>query len=850
MKNLFVDFTWRSIRSSRMRTAATLIGVVISVAMITGIIFVSSSIYNSIIQDIKNSYGDWSVHVENMDSNFSDKVEAYDLDTGVMKGVAYAYLENRLNPEKPFLYLASMDSRMMDMASVEIVEGRLPKTAGEIVIPEHLMTNGGVRYKIGDTITLKKGTRINTRDGRELTQRDAYHSGSEVYITHSSAEYTVTGICSRISVEPYMAAGYTAIVAPQESVLHIEDSYFASDDYNEISRLMNHYYIPMTSVELNEQLLSAQGKIAGESTAGLLVKAALALVVFAGICGFILMYNTFTFSLQERKRQYRILRSVGATGYQLRKASVYEGVFLGAVGIPAGIIAGLAGTVLLLYISGDQIAGVFIPGSVPHPELQISADLILMAVLISLIMLLFSIIIPAYRTGRTKAVESSSEDENGDDMVRALRRYPLFSEEKGGGRNRAGIEMKLARKNFRKDRKMYRYAILSMSISMVLFISAGAMGQHIADMIDLVAGDNRGYDISYSGSVSADAERAFMLFSDVEGVYDAGLVKHCSFAAGDKNDENRLMYDIYIVDDDTFGEYLDENGVAREGYFDSDSPKALLFSGDRIYGYIESMEIGEETAKKFGNSDEEVNGNNEGYTGEGRIEGYIGKNRKTITIGKYITELKGGYYMNPAGRFMILSESGAEDLLYGVKESELSGTAFFRAYDAEKAYTAMAEICESKGLPEDMLTDMKTEREELKGMLFAVRFSSNLFIFLITIIAMTNLFNTMSSMIEQRRFEFATLLSVGMSRASLIKMILFESIFLGLRTLAFAAPASFIAIMIISGNLGAAESVIPWNSVLISVLLLFAVCTSIMGYGIYKMKKKDPAETLKMTDTR
>lgn len=98
------------------------------------------------------------------------------------------------------------------MRAVHLVEGRLPQNENELVLPEHLRTNGGVTYAVGDTLTLEIGDRLD----EEGTQLGQYHSVSysdskETLQLRETRAYTVVGICERPGYEPYSAPGYTAL---------------------------------------------------------------------------------------------------------------------------------------------------------------------------------------------------------------------------------------------------------------------------------------------------------------------------------------------------------------------------------------------------------------------------------------------------------------------------------------------------------------------------------------------------------------------------------------------------------------------------------------------------------------
>lgn len=61
-----------------------------------------------------------------------------------------------------------------------------------------------------------------------------------------------------------------------------------------------------------------------------------------------LIYNSFNISLDERTHQFGILISVGDTEKQLQNSVLFEGSYIGIMGILLGVAAGIGGIALIL----------------------------------------------------------------------------------------------------------------------------------------------------------------------------------------------------------------------------------------------------------------------------------------------------------------------------------------------------------------------------------------------------------------------------------------------------------------------------------------------------------------------
>lgn len=71
-----------------------------------------------------------------------------------------------------------------------------------------------------------------------------------------------------------------------------------------------------------------------------------------------LIYNSFNISLSERTHQFGILMSVGATQKQLRNSVLFEGICIGAVGIPMGFLIGIPSIKLVITLVAKKFADI------------------------------------------------------------------------------------------------------------------------------------------------------------------------------------------------------------------------------------------------------------------------------------------------------------------------------------------------------------------------------------------------------------------------------------------------------------------------------------------------------------
>jgi len=122
------------------------------------------------------------------------------------------------------------------------------------------------------------------------------------------------------------------------------------------------------------------------------------------------------------------------------------------------------------------------------------------------------------------------------------------------------------------------------------------------------------------------------------------------------------------------------------------------------------------------------------------------------------------------------------------------------------------------------------------------------FIVLITTISIANIFNTISTSISLRKREFAMLKSVGMTPKGFNKMINYDSIFYGIKSLLYGLPLSIAVMYLIHRSLMYTfnyEFALPWTSILYVIIAVFVIVSSTMLYSSAKVKKENIIDALK-----
>ena len=359
--NVFHRFTRQSLRKNRSRTWVTIVGIVLSVAMFTAVTEGAYSGVRYLVRTTEYTVGRFHGCYENVTEQQATQLSRDEKEIAEMSAwqtVGWGNIGSQ-NEYKPYLRVMSMDPDLPELVSIRLAGGRLPEKAGEILLPEHLLSNGNVRYVLGDTVTVDLGRR--TVDGHQLTAHNPYVEGETLEDTKSRT-YTVVGFYQRLDteVEPFSCPGYTALTCQEQG--YQTDEFFRVAHPSRFYSYMegNDKKLPGAGWSANSDLLNYYGATRILSVNRLLYDFAAILLLLISFGSVSLIYNAFSISVAERTRQFGILKSVGATKKQIRGSVLYEALVLCAVGIPLGLLVGCLGIGVTLYCLRGSFG--FLPG--------------------------------------------------------------------------------------------------------------------------------------------------------------------------------------------------------------------------------------------------------------------------------------------------------------------------------------------------------------------------------------------------------------------------------------------------------------------------------------------------------
>ena len=903
--NVFSKVTLESLKKNRTRTVVTIIGTMLSAAMICASTTLVSSMQNFVLRCEIYSSGDW--HGAVYDAAYKDYEDIRDSDrvssAAYAQVLGYAKIDSA-NERKPYLYILGGDaaSGYFETMPVHLLLGTLPKDPTEIILPEHLTSNGKVNYTLGDTVTLDVGDR--TLDGRRLGQdTPIYAYDSETHTEVVSGErlenteprtYTVVGIYERPAFEDYAAPGYTALTAAntksaEQSPIHC---YFklhkpagVYDFMKEMGYTQEYRYAYNTKVLLYSGAARFDSFLtAFYSLAAIII----ALIVFGSVS---LIYNAFSISVSERTRQFGLLSSVGATRKQLRRMVLFEALTVSAVGIPLGILVGIGGIGITLLLIGDKFSSL-VRADIPM-RICVSWQAVVIAAVIALVTVLISAWIPSKRATGVSAVEAIRRSMDIKASGRPVRTsklaYKLF-----------GLPGVLAGKHYKRNRKKYRTTVVSLFMSIVLFVSAAAFTDYMMESAEGGLASDQ-FDLIYAAE--SDASSAMtpdalleLLFSEQNVTGGTYTKKQFLQGAISREYVTAMFADrfadfgmeredaapkelsisgyLYFVADAEFNRLLEKYNLKEADYYDRDKPLGIAL--DRNIEFDRRLEkfVTLDTLKGDGCAIEglyyvEIDGY---YRKDSRIDEngnrvvlyqnrdnendiielpyeesfakYTLRSEKTIEEAPFFVSRS-----TPVAINMIYPYSMLESVVPEAALNQFRNTEYFLTSSNHTAsFENLATVLTENGLSSRQLFDYAANVETNRNVVTIIRVFAYGFIVLISLIAAANVFNTISTNISLRRREFAMLKSVGMTQKGFRRMMNYECLLYGSKALLLGLPISCgITYLIYRAVTTAYETSfhLPWAAIGIAVLSVFLVVFATMMYAMSKVKKDNPIDALK-----
>ena len=791
--NLYTSLTLRYLKENKKRTIVTIIGIILSTALICGIGNIYESFMDYQIRQTIENDGDFHATFYDIKKDDLDYItkSAGLTKSGLSDNLGYA----KISPDKDnLMQVKAYDKTTFDGYQIKLKEGKLPTNNKEIVLSENIVSK--IDKKIGDTITLDIGKRVD-ENGEEIS---GWQSENETLKDTKSESFKIVGIINKPGFE-YEGGILTGITYLDINNQPANDSFNVSiavkkpkevytiasqisknlglksgtkEEGNEESAEENssmHYSSDTDefyeSLSFNEHLLRLQGASAYANINDSMTSIIALVTTLVIVCTIATVYNSFSISISERKKQFGILNSIGATKSQVMKLVFIEGILVSIVAIPIGLISGTIAIDLVFKV----IQAFFKTSFIADMNLRVvyNPAIMILSTVIVLITILISALLPAISAAKTsplEAIKNSGNYKLGKIKDSKLVRL-LFKTE--------GV---LAYKNLRRNKKKFRTTLFSLIISIVIFISfSGFMTLFLK--ANTVHMGQINHDIYMYKNGSSEDIKIIDELKNINGIKNIAINNDYGIGLNVKENDINTTYkdliDNYYTKEKVGNEYsydfisslvkmpgdiainnlklkdgsfdketaIKENGVilVRESYYEEKGKKGEVVLtnykvGDTIDAYITNYD--QDTDKE------------------------IKENIKLKVMAITDDLIPGSYNYNYMGIDFITYDEVGEKL--GFKP--LNGSIYMSTDKEDNTRKAIKEIADKEGF---RVIDEIEEAKSMEQSIMAMQVFVYGFITVISLVSVTNIVNTISTNINLRKRELAIIKSIGVHLVDLIK---------------------------------------------------------------------------------
>lgn len=843
------ELTIKNLKLNKKRTIVTIVGIILSTALMVGIGLLFSSFQDYMIRETISYNGKYEAEYNDISLAKLNDIERNDFDYFYQKPIGFSKFDS-INEYKPYLYISAVNKEYFN--ELHLISGRFAENDNELVISKHINTNGGASYKIGDTITLKYGERV-IEDAKTLNNNE-YYEGETLSIIGEKT-YTIVGIVERSNYEDYSASGYSTFTLDTNDKEGTANVYVMFNNNRRIIKQSEDLAKKLdydNAISYNSTLLA----LYGESTYGNIMNSMIMMIIImlslVSIGCIVVIYNSFAISVMERKKEFGLLSSIGSTKKQLSYTIFFEALIVGTIGIILGIGGAYIGIGTVILIINNLIGDIL----VLKLNLVTNIVFIIIPVIFMILVIFISALVPSRRAAKVSPIEAIRQNDDIKINNKKIKTGKLVNK-------LFGIEGEIALKNIKRNKKKYRVTIVSLFISIVLFISFSSYMNYTINTASDVAGEvSYDYVIYYFDNGNTNEEmlktideivksndvKEYISYS-MENVilvdnyeYSADYLKYYRNAYADDEvkqlEEQKVKsVSVIVMDDNSYNNYKKELGLTSDKIILLNKFKGVSYGEKRINynipiiknknnGYIKLCNIADSTVEDI----------------ESDYTKYCTKTINNIYItDKYNPILEDSLYDS---NYKLIVNKKIYEVVFGKK---IDNVKYNIVSDKTDNIDKLAK--ELDKYDNVSYTNVRESMEQTNNMILVVKILMYGFISLVTLIGVTSVFNTISTSMALRKREFAVLRSIGLTKKGFNKILFFESLFFGLKSLIYAIPTSIGITLIIhyalSDMMSTSGVILPWKAIIVSIVSVFVIVLLTMMYSTNKIKKHNIIEQIR-----
>lgn len=842
----YSEITGRYLKVQKKRTILTIIGIVLSVALITSIATMFKSFQDNRIRQVKGYSGDFHILFNSVNGGHIPYFKAHkDIkETGITRYDGASIIGKRKKSGRNVeLYVESYNKEMFELKNIKLSEGRLPQKEDEIILEPWAMEV--LNAKVGDKITLKLGEIIYPEDegnGKEINYEDIK------FKEKNSKEYIICGLIK----ESIQGNGISYL--SEESFLNKNEKYNIYANINlkkqaEVigKQIVEELNLDEDSIWYNEELLRVMLKSLDDSenrVVGLIAVFFIILVIVATIS---VIYNSFHMSVMERVSQFGILRSVGASKNQIKRIVMKEAMILAIISIPIGLVLGLVALKIVIMILGSLAFSMF-----EGFEITINPIILLGSAVLGLITIYISSKGPAKLAAKVSPLEAikNSGSVKKEDIKKAksgIIAGKIF-----------GIEGQVAYKNLRRNKTRFRITIFSMVISIVLFIVFNSFAYDIKKVEKVAMATEPEYRVMLS-SDELEEITISKFCEDIEKIQGIDLVyKEIRESPAIAIEKNKLNKEYEDLTETNFYNFDDGDYAFTYSPFYAYNSKSFEKSKKNIIaGEINEKKLNEEngviiiqnahiktkdkkraninvTNYKVGDEISIIPSSITGDTDENLLN-HVGKIKvKVLGILEEDAVFENSWEW---GSLRFISTEKVYKDIFGELRSNNLNIRTGKDVDHKVIKEKLESIANENNMY--ILDNVEAAKRD-KSMMMQIMVFIYGFITVVTLISSINIINTINTNLLLRKRELATFKSIGMAEKQIKKMIVLESVYYAIIAsfygILMGMPLSYILYRLMS-ELRAYEWNIPWSSIVMAFIgaVLMVIIASMIS--LRKMNK-------------
>ena len=847
--NLYTSLTLRYLKQNKRRTLVTIIGIILATALICGIGNICTSFMDYQMRGQIQSSGSFYATFTDIDK---EKASVITKSSGVSE---YGYKKNLGSviwdkKNSTSLDINVFDKNTINSFQITLKKGSYPKNESELIVTQDLLNKWN--KKIGDKITLNLGELIYDDMGMISKLKNSQKTTFKIVGTLDKAPYNsklfaIAGfdinsvdknekfdvsICTKNPRDIYKTA---ISIGENIGLVQKNDPQDESYDYDEQT------YMYYKDIEYNEGLLRLLGASSYSNiniTLLLIVGLVASLVIIATIAT---IYNSFSIAISERKKQFAILNSIGATKSQIMKFVFLEGFLVSIVGIPIGLLSGTVAIDIVFKV----IKTFFKTSMFGELDLRVvfSPIVLILSTLVILLTIFISALIPAINAAKISPLEAIKNSSNL--KVGKIKSSKLV-------KKIFKTEGELAYKNLRRNKGKFRITLFSLVISIVIFISFNGFVDMFIEANQINYGSITNDLTLYENNLltKEEVQKTIDELKKINGLKDVAIdkgynlnvhvdekninkdlresLKQSDYVDMDNSNYNFINSRLYIP-----GYFSISNIKLSEGKFDRKTAKAENGVILVRYSYQESLAKKGKVVLSNYKVGDTLNCTITSYDSDGKESAKEVK----LKILAITDEILTGNNQYPETSFGVVAY---DDLIpsLGITDDK-SSSIYYVATNREKSTRdEVKKVAEENNLS---VIDSIDEAQKLEQTMNVMKIFVYGFIVVISLVSVTNIINTISTNINLRKREFAVIKSIGVTPQGFKKMIYMESILYGILSLLYGIPIGICMNVIMNRILEGmitVQTLIPYKSILICIISIFII-TFIASYIPLKKISKE-----------